>query len=182
MKAVLALCHSHGSTARQWLLRHACVAGDLGGDFFEHYYAGTVATTAHLHEAITAPDPDSELVDHAGRLLVGMSGASGMGLTLEHYPPADAVLAAYVEHTGRLEPTVERYCHAALLADHLRRLPETQPPYRRQQLFGDCLGLVNRPDWIRLARMAYAAEDPWMVWFVKGDVVRRLGLRALTEP
>jgi hypothetical protein len=41
-------------------LRKACC-----GDYLDGCFAGKVATAAHLHEAITAADPDDKLIDHA---------------------------------------------------------------------------------------------------------------------
>ena len=78
-------------------------------------------TAAHLHEAITAANPDSGLVDHTGLLLTITAGSGGTGITLDHYPPAAAVLRAHCEHAGRLEPSVERFSIAAQLAAYLRR-------------------------------------------------------------
>jgi hypothetical protein len=85
---VEALCRAGGHTSRGWLLRHAC-----DGDFLDGYFAGQVATAAHLHEAITGTDVDDDLIDHTGRLLKTMADCAGMGTTLEHYPPAPIVLA-----------------------------------------------------------------------------------------
>ena len=45
---VEALCRRAGAEVRSWLLRRAC-----DGDFLNGYFAGRVATAAHLHEAIT---------------------------------------------------------------------------------------------------------------------------------
>ncbi|MEV0215789.1 hypothetical protein [Micromonospora sp. NPDC050695] len=44
-----ALCRHGAAASRQWLRRHAC-----DGDFLNGYFAGKVATTAHLHEASSA--------------------------------------------------------------------------------------------------------------------------------
>ncbi len=77
-----ALCLAGRYKSRWWLLRHAC-----DGDVLNGYFAGKVATTAHLHEAIISAEADDDLVDHTGRLLAIMADCSGMGLTLEHYPP-----------------------------------------------------------------------------------------------
>jgi hypothetical protein len=56
------LCPVWPFKSRSWLLRHAC-----DGDFLNGYFAGKVATAAHLDEAITSADADDELVDHTGR-------------------------------------------------------------------------------------------------------------------
>ncbi|MEU7935691.1 hypothetical protein [Micromonospora echinofusca] len=57
--AVEALCRHGARGSRWWLLRYAC-----DGDFLNGYFAGQVATAAHLHEAITGSDVDDDLVDH----------------------------------------------------------------------------------------------------------------------
>jgi hypothetical protein len=71
-----------GPGARAWLLRFACK-----GDYLDGYFAGKVATAAHLHEGIISPATDDDLIDHTGRLLLTMAGCAGIGMTLEHYPP-----------------------------------------------------------------------------------------------
>jgi hypothetical protein len=95
-------------------LRHAC-----DGDFLNGYFAGQVAAAAHLHEAVIGPDVDDDVIDHTGRLLKIMADCGGMGTTLEHYPPADAVLTAHAAHLSRQTPTANRYVDAAIIADHL---------------------------------------------------------------
>ncbi|MGI5243448.1 response regulator transcription factor [Dactylosporangium sp. CA-139066] len=97
------LCRHYGMSSRDWLLRNAC-----DGDHLNGYFAFDVATAAHLHAAILAPDPDDDLVDHAGRLLAVMTFCRGMGGTLEDYPPAPAVLAAHAAHLARQAPTARR--------------------------------------------------------------------------
>lgn len=109
-----ALCQQGAGTSRRWLLRHAC-----DGDFLNGYFAGRVATAAHLHEAITGTETDDDLVDHTGRLLKILTECGGMGMTLEHYSPAPHVLAAHVARLGRQTPTPRRYVDAAIIADHL---------------------------------------------------------------
>lgn len=73
VEVVEALCH-HASVASGSLLRHAC-----DGHFLNGYFAGKVATTAHLHSAITSENPDEELIGHTGRLLHAMTWCQGMG-------------------------------------------------------------------------------------------------------
>ncbi|MEO3858118.1 hypothetical protein [Acrocarpospora sp. B8E8] len=65
---VEALCEVAGSASRPWLLRKV-----LDGNSLDGYYVGAVAYAADVHEAITAPDPDDELIDHTGRLLQVMA-------------------------------------------------------------------------------------------------------------
>jgi hypothetical protein len=113
-----ALCRIGGYESRRWLQRHAC-----DGDFLNGYFAGQVATAAHLHEAIVGSEVDDDLVDHTGRLLKIMADCRGMGMTLEHYPPAPTVLAAHAGHLGRQPPTVNRYVDAAVIAGHLAEQP-----------------------------------------------------------
>jgi hypothetical protein len=106
---------------RQWLLRHAC-----NGGYLDHYLAGEVATVTHLHEVITTATPDPEVVDHTGVLLATMIGSENMGMTLEHYPHACTVIEAHVNHSGRLEPTAERYYAASKLGNYLRKTAAEQ--------------------------------------------------------
>lgn len=111
---------------REWLLRNAC-----DGDFLNGYFAGKVATAAHLHEAIARPAPDAELVDHTSCLLIVMSEAGGMGMTLDTYPPADLVLAAHADALSRLPPTQARRHAATALAEAADgRWPEAFRRYR----------------------------------------------------
>jgi hypothetical protein len=119
---VEALCLAGGIAARPWLLRRAC-----DGDFLNGYFAGKAATAAHLHEAITAPDADDQVIDHTGRLLRIMAGCGGMGMTWEDYPPIRLVLDAHAGHLGRQEPSMPRYLDAAFIADRLTQAPPGPP-------------------------------------------------------
>ncbi|MFS8099212.1 hypothetical protein LFM09_18965 [Lentzea alba] len=107
-------------TGREWLLRNAC-----DGDYLNGYFAGAVATTAHLHAAMTSDDVDEALVDHTGRLLLVMSHCGGMGMTLREYPPAVTVIEAYARHHARLEPAPDRDATASALAWNLQKVPLT---------------------------------------------------------
>ncbi|MGV9377520.1 hypothetical protein ACWDRB_16975 [Nonomuraea sp. NPDC003707] len=168
------LCLADGRASRSWLLRHAC-----DGDYLNGYFAGKVATSAHLHEAITRAEADDDLVDHTGCLLAIMADCSGMGLTLEHYPPAHIVLQAHAGHLGRQTPTLSRYINAAVIADHLAQ----KPPERlgctledRSRLLQQYLAVLNRDDWSETARMELASDS----WFAN-NVAARLHLRAFTN-
>ncbi|MFI7678896.1 hypothetical protein [Actinophytocola sp. NPDC049390] len=135
---VEALCEVGPFQHREWLLRNAC-----DGNFLNGYIAGTVATAAHLHEAITRPGADAALVDHTSRLLIVMSEAEGMGMTVDTYPPADLVLAAHAEALGTLPPTPDRHRAATRLADVAEgRRPEPLRQYR---------ALLARPDWVAVS-------------------------------
>lgn len=122
---VEALCRRGATTSRTWLLRDAC-----DGDHLNGYCAGDVATTAHLHEAITSTDADDELIDHTGRLLRIMADCGGMGMTLEHYPPAPSVLTPHAAHLTRQSPSANRHIDAAMIADRL----VANPPHRTAAL------------------------------------------------
>jgi hypothetical protein len=111
---VEALCLVGGTTVRPWLLRHAC-----DGSFLNGYFAGKVATAAHLHEAITAPDADDAVIDHTGRLLRVLADCQGMGMTWRDYPPIRLVLDAHAGHLSGQAPSATRYANAAVIADHL---------------------------------------------------------------
>ncbi|MEU9861862.1 hypothetical protein AB0D99_13360 [Streptomyces sp. NPDC047971] len=159
---VEALCRLDDPVARPWLLRRAC-----DGDCLNGYFAGRVAMAARLHEALAVPDPDSALVDHAGRLLHTMGVAGGMGHTLAHYPEAGAVLEAHARHVGTLNPTIGRYFTIALLTQHLT----TESPRaagctaaQQEALRATYLGILDRDEWTRTARAGSAADDDRMRW------------------
>lgn len=122
---VEALCRMGSTKVRDWLLRNAC-----DGDFLNGYFAGAVATAAHLHEAITRPESDAALVDHTSWLLIVMSEAGGMGMTLDTYPPADLVLAAHAEALSRLPLTPARHHAATRLAAAAERWPKAVSRYQ----------------------------------------------------
>ncbi|WP_172385650.1 hypothetical protein [Streptomyces sp. MNP-20] len=160
--AVEALCRLDAPEARSWLLRRAC-----DGDYLNRYFAGKVATVAKLHEALAASDTDSELVDHAGELLLLMGDCEQMGLTLAHYPHAGAVLKAHARQVGSLPPTVERYSTIALLIQHLA----TKPPEasgctaaQRDALRATYLKVLDREEWTQTARAGPTANDSRMRW------------------
>ncbi|MEU8001088.1 hypothetical protein AB0B66_08010 [Catellatospora sp. NPDC049111] len=175
---VESLCKVGSAAARPWMLRRAC-----DGDYLNRYFAGKVATAAHLHEAITAANPDSELVDHTGLLLTIMADSGGTGITLDHYPPAAAVLQAHCEHASRLEPSVERFSIAAQLAAYLRQPSARRiawPEGGREQVVGGYLSLLNRESWCAVARAGLAAGDHRVTWLA-GALAPGLALRAFTD-
>ncbi|GAA4901245.1 hypothetical protein LX16_0456 [Stackebrandtia albiflava] len=155
--AVGALCRRAG-TYRDWLLRSACP------DVLDGYYAGEVATAAHLHAAVTAPVVDDELLDHTGMLLRTMSGCHGMGMTLTGYPPAAEVLRHYLRHVAERPPTVGRY---VVLADLWRRgasgravdLAVIDPA-----LPGMVRDVLDRPEWWETYRQARDEGDTHAEW------------------
>lgn len=174
-----ALCHHGAHTSRHWLLRHAC-----DGDFLNGYFAGQVATVAHLHQAITDTDADDDLVDHTGRLLKIMAGCGGMGMTLAHYPPAPVVLAAHAAHLARRAPTVDRYVDAATIADHLAGRPPNRSGCTTEQRDGivrQYLTVLNQPDWCDTVRTSLDSTSDFFAWFVR-NVAARLRLRAFADP
>ncbi|KGM03247.1 hypothetical protein [Cellulomonas cellasea] len=177
---VEALCRNGlSSAARAWLLRRSC-----DGDYLNGYFAGEVATTAHLHEAITGGDVDDALIDHTGRLLRIMAGCSGMGLTLEHYPPAPAVLAAHAAHLARQAPSVDRYCEAAAIADHLAAEPRREggscTAEQRAVLARQYLDVLVRPEWRDAVRADLDPTSDAFAWLA-GGVATRLGLDVLAD-
>ncbi|EWM19303.1 hypothetical protein [Kutzneria sp. 744] len=139
--------------ARHWLLRHSCDGDPLSG-----YFAGQIATAAHLHQAITADEVDDELVDHTGAVLRIMSGCEGMGTTLEHYPPASIVLTAHATRFARLEPTALRYINGAILANRLTVDAGKCGcgAAHAEDLVRQYLDVLTRPAW----RAAAAAMNP----------------------
>ncbi|MGW4463003.1 hypothetical protein [Micromonospora sp. NPDC004704] len=175
------LCAVGSSVARPWLLRQAC-----DGDFLNGYFAGKVATQAHLHEAITQPDTDDDLVDHTGRVLKIMTGCGGMGMTVASYPPARLVLAAHADHLSRQPPAVRRYLDAAIIADHLAQHPPKQSgctEKERQAILTRYLAVLDQDDWCAAVRPNVKPDDDFYAWFT-GTIASRLRLRAfagLTE-
>ncbi|WP_198543156.1 hypothetical protein [Pseudofrankia sp. BMG5.36] len=172
------LCRHGAFDARPWLLRHAC-----DGDFVDGYFAGKVATVAYLHEAIVGTDVDDELLDHTGRLLKIMADCGGMGMTLEHYPPAPVVLAAHVAHLGRQAPTVDRYVDAATIADHLADRNAQRSgctSEQRDDLVRQYLAVLDRQEWCDAVRADLAENSSFFTWFA-GAVAARLHLRAFAE-
>ncbi|WP_406413524.1 hypothetical protein [Streptomyces sp. NBC_01614] len=159
---VEALCRLDDPAARPWLLRRAC-----DGDFLNGYFAGKVATVTQLHEALADFDPDSEMVDHVGRLLHQMSDCGGMGLTLAHYPHAAVVLEAHARHVGLLAPTIERYFTIAVLTQHLTTEPSEAAgctAAQQQALRAAYLELLDREEWTQAARAGLAEDDNRMRW------------------
>ena len=175
---VEALCRHSGYASRSWLLRQAC-----DGDFLNGYFAGLVATTAHLHEAITSTVVDDDLVDHTGRLLGIMANSSGIGMTLEHYPPAPIVLASHAAHLARQAPTVNRYLDAAVIADHLTAKPPNRcgcTTEQRDHIVQQYLNVLDRPEWCDTVRAGFDSTSDFFVWFT-GNVAARLHLRAFAD-
>jgi hypothetical protein len=174
------LCGYGSPAVRGWLLRHAC-----DGDFLNGYFAGKVATAGHLHEAITSAGIDDELVDHTGRLLRIMADCQGMGMALEHCPPAPVVLTAHAAHLSRQAPTVIRYIDAALLVDHLTNKAPQQcgcTTEQRDEIVRQYLAVLNHPDWCDTADAIRDRDDDFSTWFVSTVAKRLHLLRAFTDP
>ncbi|GIH89925.1 hypothetical protein Psi01_05550 [Planobispora siamensis] len=162
--------------SRSWLLRNSC-----DGDYLNGYFAGKVATAAHLHEAIIRPDADDDLVDHTGRLLSTMAGCSGMGMTLDHYPPAHIVLEAHAGHLSRQAATVSRYTNAAELVGHLaRQSPERLgcTPEERDRILQQYLDVLGREAWRQTVRAGLDRDSYFFTWFAE-NVAAPLHLQGL---
>ncbi|MFD8075543.1 hypothetical protein ACFV3E_23185 [Streptomyces sp. NPDC059718] len=173
-----ALCRHPTFESRRWLLRHAC-----DGDFLNGYFAGQVATAAHLHEAIVGTEVDDDLVDHTGRLMRLMADCGGMGMTLEHYPPAPIVLAAHAAKLGRQAPTAGRYVDAAILVDHLTdKAPERGgcTAEQRDRIVQHYLAVLDGQDWCDTVRENLDADSDFFGWFTN-NVAARLHLRAFAD-
>jgi hypothetical protein len=171
---VEALCEFAGDDVRNWLLRNACDGNPLNG-----YFAGRVATSAHLHEAIIDPDADDDLVDHTGRLLRIMTSCSGMGMSLEEYPPARIVLGAHSAHLNRQAPAIDRFVEAAMVA---YGLSEVSGPVgaQRELIVRQYVEVLDREDWCDAARGLLNPDHGFADWFV-GAVAARLRLRAFID-
>lgn len=173
-----ALCRHGAYASRHWLLRHAC-----DGDYLNGYFAGQVATAAHLQEAIMDTEVDDDLVDHTGRLLRIMADCGGMGMTLKHYPPAPTVLAAHAAHLGRQTPTVDRYVDAAVIADNLADRPPERcgcTTEQRDRIVQWYLAVLDRQDWCDAVRAGTDSDSDYLAWFA-GNVAARLHLRAFAD-
>ncbi|MFD1148029.1 hypothetical protein [Saccharothrix hoggarensis] len=144
---VEALCAVGGAGARDWLLRRSC-----DRDYLNGYFAGKVATAAHLHEAITTGS-DDDLVDHTTDLLTVMAYCDGMGTTLEHYPPAHAVLEAHLGHFERLRPTAARHRRGTRLVDNLAELRAIAgvTAEHRARLLDRYRAVLERDEWREVA-------------------------------
>ncbi|GIF62252.1 hypothetical protein Ais01nite_02870 [Asanoa ishikariensis] len=164
--------------AREWLLRHAC-----DGDFLNGYFAGQLATAAHLHEAVLSSEADDDLWDHAGRLLKIMGDCGGVGMTLEHYPPAPIVLTAHATHLAAQAPTAARYTTAAFIAHHLA----DKAPHRsgctaeeRDHIVRRYLSVLDQPDWCDVVRADIDPSNDFYPWFADA-VASPLHLRAFSD-
>jgi hypothetical protein len=162
------LCE-YSSEYRDWLLRHAC-----DGDFLNAYFAGKVALAASLHEAIIRPVVDDALIDHTGRLLNAMAGASGMGLDLSRYPPAAIVLAEYARHLASQEPVGDRVRVAITLAHHVRsREPARLGCSVQEQaaLLTDLDETLARSAWLEAASEELVRSTWWAKWARANDAL-----------
>lgn len=156
MYVVEALCRRADGhpDVRQWLLRRA-----VDGDFLNGYFAGEVARTTRLHEVLDGARVDTEIVDHAGDLLLVLTYSQGMGTTLESCPHADRLLAGHLSHLERLGPSPGRYHTSALLVRSLGEGgdPGSIGPVRRWRPYRDGYrALLDRDDWCATARTALA--------------------------
>ncbi len=178
VEVIEALCRTGGHSCREWLLRHAC-----DGDVLNGYFAGKVATAAHLHEAITGTDVADDVIDHTGRLLRIMLDCGGIGMTLEHYPPAPVVLAAHATLIARQAPTVARYVDAAVIA---AQLAIKAPPRcgctteQRDRIVRQYRAVLDRQHWCDTARAGLNPTSDLFAWFT-GSVAARLDLRAFAD-
>ncbi|MEU8046705.1 hypothetical protein AB0B71_21490 [Micromonospora echinofusca] len=105
-------------------------------------------------------------------------------MTLEHYPPASAVLAAHVAHLVEQAPTVRRYIDAAVTADQLaEKAPERSgcTAEQRDELVQQYLAVLDRQDWCTTIRSDFDPDSDAYFWFA-GNVAMRLQLRAFTDP
>jgi hypothetical protein len=163
-----ALCEDSGGH-RDWLLRHAC-----DGEFLNGYFAGKVALAASLHEAIIRPVVDDELIDHTGRLLSAMAGASGMGLDLSRYPPAPIVLAEYARHLASQEPAGARVRVAITLAHDVRSREPARLGCSAQEkaaLLSAWDETLARPAWLEAASEELVRSTWWATWAQANDAL-----------
>lgn len=177
VEAVYTLCDlvDEHPDVRSWLLRSAA-----DGDHLNGYFAGLVAKVAGLHDAMTRQVPDTDVVDHAGRLLHVMCHCAGMGTTLALYPHASAVMTAHVRRLAQLGPSAERFFIAGMLARNLsseEQRDSVGPAEQWTALRDAYLALLDRDDWCETARHGLAAGDRNLVWLA--EIGAELGLRGL---
>ncbi|MEU4685909.1 hypothetical protein [Streptomyces xinghaiensis] len=177
VEALCGLVDGHPDV-RPWLLRRA-----IDGDFLNGYFAGKVAQATGFHQAINGPVADTEIVDHAGRLLYALTCCQGMGTTLARYAHAEDVLAAHLRHLGRLGPSPGRFYIAALLARSLGKHGDQgaiAPVHRWRTYRNGYLALLDREDWCETARSALTAGDQRIVWLA--ETASDLELQAFAAP
>lgn len=169
---VEALCDLRDPTTFPWLLRKA-----VDGDILNGYYAGKVAITGRLHEAVDELGSDPELVDATSRLLCVMSECEGMGATLAPYPHAGRVLGAHSLALAQMDPTPMRIQAAAVVAQYLgRKNPDavaTSAAWNAAR--AKYIETLSGETWSDAARSALQGEDRLVVWIAK-DIAPGLGL------
>ncbi|SDK32872.1 hypothetical protein [Streptomyces indicus] len=170
---VEALCGlGEDPVVRPWLLRRAC-----RGDVLDGYIVGPVARAARIHEVITRPDADAEVVEHTGQLLQTMTECAGMGMTLSHYPHAETVLAAHLRHLERARPGARAFTTVAWLVRGLAGALDAEavrPVERWRPYAQGYAALLDRADWCEAARQARIAQDPEITWLLEREWGRRL--------
>lgn len=140
-----------GSRHGDWLLRNAC-----DGGFLNRYFAGTVATAAHLLAAITRPEPDAALVDHTSRLLIVMSGRRH-GRDTRHVPARGPRAGGPRRGAGHAAADPDRYRAATRLAEVLAHGRWLEPLRRYRALLARPAGVAVSPPGVMSAVRLLAA-------------------------
>jgi hypothetical protein len=78
-------------------------------DYLDGYFVGKVAAAAYLHEAITAPDTDGELIDHTSLVLMAIGAAAGWARHWRVTLPRALFSKPMPGHTRRQAPTSTRF-------------------------------------------------------------------------
>ncbi|MEV4604760.1 hypothetical protein AB0K15_46355 [Amycolatopsis sp. NPDC049253] len=149
LRAVEGVMRMDKSFEHKWLLRRG-----LGRDEMSRYLAGDLATQAHLHEAIVRADVPDWLVDETGWFLATMTGAHGVGVVLENYPPGDLVAAAHVRHLSSRKTTKERYYTAAATCAYIHQtdaLSRSWSPDARAAVVEAYIAVLARREWVETA-------------------------------
>lgn len=169
---VEALCDLRDPTTFPWLLRKAA-----DGDILNGYFAGKVAITGRLHEAVEQFGYDPELVDATSRLLWVMSECEGMGATLGRYPHASHVLDAHSRALAHMDPTPMRIQAAAVVAQYLGRKNPTAAATSAAWNAARALYIetLSSQTWSEAASSAVQGEDRRVVWIAKA-IAPGLGL------
>jgi hypothetical protein len=113
-----------------------------------------------------------------------MADCAGMGMTLEHYPPAAIVLRRHAELLETQVPTVARYLTVAVLARQLA----TKEPQRlgctveqRDEVLARYLTVLNSTDWAHTIRDGFDSSDQYHAWIAR-EVAPNLQLTEFPTP
>ncbi|MBC9718339.1 hypothetical protein H9Y04_38020 [Streptomyces sp. TRM66268-LWL] len=167
VSVVRSLCRVDDAAVREWLLRES-----FDGDFLNAYVVREVAEATRLHEVLSQPHVDPEIIAHTGRMLLTMTECAGAGMTLQDYPHSEAVLTEHLRHLAREQPSVRNYCGAAWLVRGLRGEIDMHSvgPVERWRRHADAYeALLDRDDWCEVARAGRMDGDRGIAWLLEQE-------------